>query len=298
MDVLVLTGRILFAVVFIGSALNHLTNTGNMAGYAESRGVPPPTPAAVLGSLLILVAGVMPVPGVRADPAALLPAVFLLPAGFVMHAFRKESDPVQRLGETTRFKKDWSLGGVALMLPAFSPAPGPIPDRPSPGRCSASADDGRRRPAVEAPVSELGRTGEERQDGRMSRYERYDVTDEQWEGLAQVVPLRGRDEWPSRVDHRMIDRDEDAAAQRRMVVLRVQVFADAREVAEYLVAQVPVLLDLTSADGDVAKRILDFSSGVVFGLGSSMHRVDRNVFLLTPSGTEVEGTAAAAVPHA
>ncbi|MFF8386024.1 cell division protein SepF [Streptomyces kanasensis] len=132
----------------------------------------------------------------------------------------------------------------------------------------------------------------------MSRYERYDVTDEQWEGLAQVVPLRGRDEWPSRVDHRAFPEDAEAGAQRRMVVLRVQVFADAREVAEYLVAQIPVLLDLTSAETDVAKRILDFSSGVVFGLGSAMHRVDRNVFLLAPAGTEVEGAAAAAVPHA
>ncbi|MCX4515007.1 MULTISPECIES: cell division protein SepF [Streptomyces] len=138
----------------------------------------------------------------------------------------------------------------------------------------------------------------------MSRYERYDVTDEQWEGLAQVVPLRGRNEWPSRVDHHTIPRDamdgayDDAAAeQRRMVVLRVQVFADAREVAEYLIAQIPVLLDLTSADTDVAKRILDFSSGVVFGLGCGMHRVDRNVFLLAPAGTEVDGLAAAAVPH-
>ncbi|MEU2432361.1 MULTISPECIES: cell division protein SepF [unclassified Streptomyces] len=145
----------------------------------------------------------------------------------------------------------------------------------------------------------------------MSRYERYDVTDEQWEGLAQVVPLRGRNEWPSRVDHRTIPRGyedrgygdrgyEDApdpADQRRMVVLRVQVFADAREVAEYLMAQIPVLLDLTGADTEVAKRILDFSSGVVFGLGSGMHRVERNVFLLAPVGTEVEGAAAAAVPH-
>ncbi|MFG3497299.1 cell division protein SepF [Streptomyces sp. NPDC047928] len=132
----------------------------------------------------------------------------------------------------------------------------------------------------------------------MSRYERYDVTDEQWEGLAQVVPLRGRNEWPSRVDHRTVPQDYEAAeSQRRMVVLRVQVFADAREVAEYLVAQIPVLLDLTSADTEVAKRILDFSSGVVFGLGSAMHRVDRNVFLLAPMGTEVEGAAAATVPH-
>ncbi|MEU2117084.1 cell division protein SepF [Streptomyces sp. NPDC016459] len=124
----------------------------------------------------------------------------------------------------------------------------------------------------------------------MSRYERYDVTDEQWEGLAQVVPLRGRDEWPSRVDHRTNPEQYESAEQRRMVVLRVQVFADAREVADYLIAQIPVLLDLTSADAEVAKRILDFSSGVVFGLGSVMHRVDRNVFLLAPAGTEVEGT--------
>ncbi|MFC8230198.1 cell division protein SepF [Streptomyces sp. NPDC057287] len=132
---------------------------------------------------------------------------------------------------------------------------------------------------------------------RYDRYDRYDATDEQWEGLAQVVPLRGRNEWPSRVDHRTVPGREESAEQRRLVVLRVQVFADAREVAEYLVAQIPVLLDLTGAEGDVAKRILDFSSGVVFGLGSGMHRVDRNVFLLAPVGMEVEGVTAAGVPQ-
>ncbi|MBD0744546.1 cell division protein SepF [Streptomyces sp. CBMA152] len=126
---------------------------------------------------------------------------------------------------------------------------------------------------------------------------RYDVTDEQWEGLAQVVPLRSRNEWPSRVDHRTLPNEYAAVEQRRFVVLRVQVFADAREVAEYMMAQTPVLLDLTGADTEVAKRILDFSSGVVFGIGSGMHRVDRNVFLLAPVGTEVEGIAEAVVPH-
>ncbi|MCX5203612.1 cell division protein SepF [Streptomyces sp. NBC_00237] len=127
---------------------------------------------------------------------------------------------------------------------------------------------------------------------------RYDVTDEQWDGLAQVVPLRSRNEWPSRTDHRTMPQEYEAAERRRMVVLRVEVFSDAREVAEYLIAQIPVLLDLTSAETDVAKRILDFSSGVVFGLGSGMHRVDRNVFLLAPVGMEVEGVEAAAVPRA
>jgi hypothetical protein len=48
----------------------------------------------------------------------------------------------------------------------------------------------------------------------------HDVTDEQWEGLAQVVPLRGRDAWPSAVDHRARP-DAETEARRRFVVLRV-----------------------------------------------------------------------------
>ncbi|MFE3601597.1 cell division protein SepF [Streptomyces sp. NPDC059096] len=131
---------------------------------------------------------------------------------------------------------------------------------------------------------------------RYGRYDGYDATDEQWEGLAQVVPLRGRNEWPSRVDHTTVPR-EPVEEHRRFIVLRVQVFADAREVADHLIARIPVLLDLTGAETDVAKRILDFSSGVVFGLGSGMHRVDRNVFLLAPIGTEVEGIAADTIPR-
>ncbi|MEU6551029.1 cell division protein SepF [Streptomyces sp. NPDC046915] len=117
---------------------------------------------------------------------------------------------------------------------------------------------------------------------------RYDVTDEQWEGLAQVVPLRGRDAWPSAVNHRSLP-DAETETRRRFVVLRVNVFADARDVAETIMAGAPVLLDLSGAETEVAKRVLDFSTGVVFGLGSGMHRVDRNVFLLTPPGTEVSG---------
>ncbi|GHJ40732.1 cell division protein SepF [Streptomyces sp. TS71-3] len=118
----------------------------------------------------------------------------------------------------------------------------------------------------------------------------HDATDEQWEGLAEVVPLRSGEAWPTWPGRPATPAAEaETQARRRFVVLRVNVFADAREVAETLMAQVPVLLDLTGAETDVAKRVLDFSSGVVFGLGSGMHRVDRNVFLLAPPGTEVKG---------
>ncbi|MBV1936582.1 cell division protein SepF [Streptomyces sp. BV286] len=130
--------------------------------------------------------------------------------------------------------------------------------------------------------------GNQCDSGRGEPVNSHDVTDEQWEGLAQVVPLRGRDAWPSSVGHRSMP-EAETETRRRFVVLRITIFADAREVAETLMAGIPVLLDLTSAETDVAKRVLDFSTGVVFGLASGMHRVDRNVFLLTPPGTEVRG---------
>ncbi|MEI5097999.1 cell division protein SepF [Streptomyces sp. PmtG] len=120
-----------------------------------------------------------------------------------------------------------------------------------------------------------------------------EATDEQWEGLAQVVPLRGRNEWPSWPGHRSLP-DAETETRRRFVVTRVNVFSDAREVAENLMAQIPVLLDLSGAETETAKRVLDFSSGVVFGLGCGMHRVERNVFLLSPPDTEVQGLVEAA----
>ncbi|MFI6942442.1 cell division protein SepF [Streptomyces sp. NPDC050418] len=115
-----------------------------------------------------------------------------------------------------------------------------------------------------------------------------DVTDEQWEGLAEVVPLRSRDAWPSWPGHRALP-EAETETRRRFTVLRVDVFADARDVAQSLMGGIPVLLDLSGAETQVAKRVLDFSSGVVFGLGCGMTRVDRNVFLLTPADTEVQG---------
>ncbi|GGV07121.1 cell division protein SepF [Streptomyces spectabilis] len=120
-----------------------------------------------------------------------------------------------------------------------------------------------------------------------------EATDEQWEGLAQVVPLRGRNEWPSWPGHRSLP-DAETETRRRFVVTRVNVFSDAREVAENLMAQIPVLLDLSGAETETAKRVLDFSSGVVFGLGCGMHRVEKNVFLLSPPDTEVQGLVEAA----
>lgn len=64
-------------------------------------------------------------------------------------------------------------------------------------------------------------------------------------------------------------------------------FNDAQQVADKFKADVPVILNLQSADTDLAKRLIDFSSGLTYSLDGGMQRVADKVFLLTPRNVEV-----------
>ncbi|MEU5761952.1 DoxX family membrane protein [Nocardia sp. NPDC047648] len=119
MDVVVLIGRVLFAVLFLTSALGHFTRTEAMAGYAQSKGVPM-AKAAVLGSgLLFALGGLSVLLGVWADLGALLLVLALLPTAVVMHRFWQETDEETKQSELIQFSKDVALAGAALMLFAF-----------------------------------------------------------------------------------------------------------------------------------------------------------------------------------
>ena len=52
-------------------------------------------------------------------------------------------------------------------------------------------------------------------------------------------------------------------------------------------------MNLTGVSESIAYRIVDFSAGVVFGVGGSIERVTPRVFLLSPSqvNIKVESTA-------
>src|SRR5665811_808937 len=92
MDVLVLIARIVFAYLFLGSAIGHLTQSKAMAGYAASRKVPSPQLAVLASGVLILLGGLMVLLGVWGDLGALFLIVFLIPTAFLMHGFWKETD--------------------------------------------------------------------------------------------------------------------------------------------------------------------------------------------------------------
>jgi putative oxidoreductase len=119
MDVVALIGRILFALLFLGSAFGHLTQADAMAGFAASRGLPQPK-LAVLGSgVLILVGGLLVLLGIWIDLGALLLVIFLLPTAFLMHPFWKETDAMAKQNEMVSFQKDIALAGAALLILAL-----------------------------------------------------------------------------------------------------------------------------------------------------------------------------------
>ena len=64
-------------------------------------------------------------------------------------------------------------------------------------------------------------------------------------------------------------------------------FNDVEEVGERFRGGVPVIINLASASEGVAKRMLDFASGLIYGLDGRIERVGDRVFLLTPAGTDV-----------
>ena len=64
-------------------------------------------------------------------------------------------------------------------------------------------------------------------------------------------------------------------------------FNDAQEIGDKLRANQPVIVNLQGVNRELSRRLIDFASGLTYGLGGQMERVAEQVFLLTPSNVEV-----------
>ncbi|MDZ7734057.1 MAG: cell division protein SepF [Acidimicrobiia bacterium] len=64
-------------------------------------------------------------------------------------------------------------------------------------------------------------------------------------------------------------------------------FNHAQEVADKFKANQPVIVNLQGVSRELSRRLIDFSSGLCYGLGGQMERVAGQVYLLTPSNVEV-----------
>jgi cell division inhibitor SepF len=64
-------------------------------------------------------------------------------------------------------------------------------------------------------------------------------------------------------------------------------FNDVQQVADRFKRDQPVIVNLQGVDRDLSRRLIDFASGLCYGLEGDMERVADQVFLLTPRGAEV-----------
>ncbi len=83
----------------------------------------------------------------------------------------------------------------------------------------------------------------------------------------------------------------------RITTIHPRTYNEAKTIGESFRSGTPVIMNLTDMDDADAKRLVDFSAGLVFGLHGSIERVTSKVFLLSPANVEVATPEKPRVPE-
>jgi putative oxidoreductase len=119
---LVVTGRVLLALMFILSGFGKLTNLAGTAGYIASGGLPMASALAVIVGLLELLGGLAIAAGFQARWAALALGVFTLAASVLFHKFWAVPAD-QAFVQQLMFMKNLSVAGGLFIVAALGAGP-------------------------------------------------------------------------------------------------------------------------------------------------------------------------------
>lgn len=86
---------------------------------------------------------------------------------------------------------------------------------------------------------------------------------------------------------RTIPAARPAAASSEIYKAEPKRFNEARDVADKFKNGIPVIMNLQGTDDTIARRLVDFASGLVYGLDGKIEMVANRVYLLTPANMEV-----------
>jgi cell division inhibitor SepF len=65
-------------------------------------------------------------------------------------------------------------------------------------------------------------------------------------------------------------------------IILIEEFGDARILADRVRDRTPVVLDMRTADHDLMRRVIDFSSGLIYALDGSMRKVGDGLVVVLP----------------
>ncbi|QLL23738.1 DUF552 domain-containing protein [Actinobacteria bacterium IMCC25003] len=80
---------------------------------------------------------------------------------------------------------------------------------------------------------------------------------------------------------------DDSASSYNIITLQPRSYSEARKVGEFYREGNPVIINLDDMEESERKRLVDFASGLVFGLHGRIERISLKVFLLSPANVSV-----------
>ena len=104
--------------------------------------------------------------------------------------------------------------------------------------------------------------------------------------VKQDKPVRNTS---SKITPMRSSRKGNQAANMEVCVIRPTSMEDTREIADTLVDNSTVVLNLEGIDMELAQRIIDFSSGACYSLGGSLQKVSSYIFILGPYNVDITG---------
>lgn len=78
-----------------------------------------------------------------------------------------------------------------------------------------------------------------------------------------------------------------AGAQMKMHIVEPKSFTEAQAIADKFKQGTPVIMNMAMTQPDLSKRLLDFASGLTYGLDGGLQKVSDRVFMLTPHNVDV-----------
>ena len=125
--------------------------------------------------------------------------------------------------------------------------------------------------------------------------EDYDYEDD----FEEPVKESSRSLFDDRKDDRREDRRSDdrrnkvvnihATTQLKVVLVKPERFENASEIADHLKEKRTVVLNLESTNKDVARRLIDFLSGVAYAGEGKIKKVAANTYIITPYSVDIMG---------
>jgi cell division inhibitor SepF len=88
-------------------------------------------------------------------------------------------------------------------------------------------------------------------------------------------------------EHRRLVEVRSSPEQVRITTLHPRTYNEARTIGEHFRDGTPVIMNLSEMDDNDAKRLVDFSAGLVFAVHGTIERVTSKVFLLSPPNVSV-----------